>query len=158
MGLFNKKNKIKYSIKRYLTDSEFAASVGTIVKAVFNEEYPLPFYAMKDMVINQGLVSTYTDIEEFEDTYDIIKDIECKVDIFQYYKLRNAIDEGIEYELSKQVSNIFDTAGLDDSGQKLEEVVEKVGGMENFTKLISIAQQNTIIKAARDEVKKEQAG
>jgi hypothetical protein len=153
MSLFNR-NKQTYSVQYNLSDNEYVTAVKIAVQNIIDKTAPFPYYAMRSLITNRVIVKAYTDldIDDLDDTYDVIKDIETRIDRDQYYQLKDDIYEGVQHELSKQTS-VF--GNVEESVEKLNELVDN-HGLDTIQNLIKIGLQNEAVETAQEEYKEEQ--
>ena len=124
----NSKNNT-YTIKKVLTNQEFADFVMIFTNSLFDPEINdngVPYYILKSPVLNQLIAQFYCGITDEdvktksnEDLYALVEDVESSVNQRQYQDLLNSLDESIEYTIKLQ----FHESSFE---QKLNNLIDKV--------------------------------
>lgn len=164
MALKNKKqndSEFKYQVsKQYLSDAEMIAFISCVVDDIVNANEEVPYYANKKIVINTYTVGLYlgdsvTEIET-DHYYDVVRDILKQIDLDQYYDMLEAVDDGIRYELSKQISVFGDANSMsnEDSIKELSDLVDKIG-VDKIDKVLQMGVETEAVKNAMKEVKQK---
>ena len=160
----SKKNNTELNIKSYLTKAEHAAFIDGVVTNLLREDIVEKWYEYKHRFINEFTLLLYCgiDVDEFDvepNIYGMIDDIENSINLNQYQDILDAIDEGLQVELSKLNTNSLfadmNQGNNEEAMSQIDAMIEKVGGQEKFNKLLELATQTEIQQKAREEVKLE---
>jgi hypothetical protein len=158
--------KQKLNIKPYLTNSEMAGFINSVVSELTqDEDLAEKYYVYADIIINKYTIATYLDetsiemlaLDDNSDYYGVVEGIKSQINMNQYTAMLARIDEGIAYELNIKAKNsLFDgmnQGNNDEMLSQLDAVIEKVGGIDKFNKLMDLATQNSMLETAREEAK-----
>lgn len=162
MALRNKKyNAYKNAVqKKFLTDSEMMAFVSCAVKDIIDNHDEIPYYVNKRRIINTYTVNVYLGESapslEYDNYYEIVKEILEQIDIEQYYEILDDIEDGIKYELSKRINVLGDIKDINNETniKELNELVDKIG-VDKISKLLQLEIDAEAVDKARNEVKKK---
>jgi hypothetical protein len=158
--------KQKLNIKPYLTNAEMAGFINSVVSELTqDEDLAEKYYVYADIIINKYTIATYLDetsiemlaLDDNSDYYGVVEGIKSQINMNQYTAMLARIDEGIAYELNIKAKNsLFDgmnQGNNDEMLSQLDAVIEKVGGIDKFNKLMDLATQNSMLETAREEAK-----
>lgn len=168
----SKKNKQELIIKEYLTNAEMAAFIDGVISNLIREDVIEKYYEYKHRFINEFTLLLYCgiDVNEYEvetNIYKMVGEVLEHIDLNQYQDIKDAIDEGLQYELNRiqadnamasmiSASDSQNTANIDKQVESVEKLItsmEEKYGKENVAKLLSMALDENFIKAAQEQVK-----